>query len=1002
MSKVQVLEAERTRLLEERDVLAAQYQAGDTSVLPQIQEINAQLREVVLQIEALSSLPVDSSGQIVTNAQLARDDGANTQIPELGRQIIDAEGRISFAEDNDTTPSNANKYSVNVDIGTDGEVRTLGETQTVSGPAEQGEMVSEPWYDAGSTQEDLEIRNSSPGVLISDRSQPGVGANDDSGAVTSKNVQQQTIDKLFANNKVSPQRNVLDDYASYTYELGWYILKPGEISKLMNTSQVNRAISGKQLLVQSGGAASRRPTSNANTASITDPTINTDPNSLEPVVVIGAGSGRNEFFDLDFYFDELQMTSLLPGGGAGTMAAHQNSELSFRIIEPNGISLISRLRSAVAKLYGDTYKAMGNNPANYVTAQYCLVIRFYGYDENGRAVQVGTTGATGESDEEVDNYYIEKFVPFLLQDIKFRVENKLVEYNITAKPIAYNFNIGSARGPIPYNLELTGKTIKEVLIGKTPNTTVSADATGLTRDDQFGQYDPTDSDFGAFGEPPTGTAPAPSNIVSAPNKKNNYTGLVEALNEIQQQHVKNKIYSIADEYVIEFAPDSIGGARVAKQGSVNKKVVPMQQTTTAADITLGDKQSMDINSRGFSVLAGTAVVQFIDQVMKTSGYISQQQLQVIDETDGTVRKNGTPANQVAWYKINFQASPIAYDPLRRDFAYKMKYVISAYGITTLQSEYFPDSKFRGLHKRYNYWFTGLNNSVLKFEQNYNALYQIVISGSPLGSTFANIYDSRQYTPRVFQPRSGQSSQYAEGRSNEPAANAADYLYSPTDQADVKLRIIGDPAWLQQGEVASAVNAKTFNFSPFLADGTINFDASEIAFDITWNRPQDYNLSTGVINPRPLNSNMDRENATYRATKIVSYFNKGSFEQELYGRLLPLSTAGSKTSSVDFAQKSIDLGTDADRETGSNVDPGIRTQGTLEPGEEIATDNTSPDSSETQISESATTPQPAEMAEAATSNGDIDSAADDGTAYYAGLGEDVFVTTTGGQLMDREA
>jgi hypothetical protein len=994
MSSVQALEAERTRLLEERRALVVQLDAGDDSVLPQIRDINAQLRDVVLQIEALFKRPVDSSGEIVTNAQLARDDGANTQIPESGRQIIDANGRISSAENNDTTPSNASEFSVNGDTGTDAPTRLLTSTQAVSGASEQGEMVSTPAV----TAEDGEGGpGSRPGVLISDRAQPGVGANDDSGTTASatKNTEKQTIDAIFANNKITPQANILDRYASYTYEIGWYILKPGEISRLMNTSQVNRAISGKQLLVQSGGAASRSPAGNPTIASITDPNISTDPNVLEPVVVTGAATGRNEFFDLDFYFDELQMTSLLPGGGAGTMAAHQNSELTFRVLEPNGISLISRLRSAVSKLYGDSYRAMGNNPANYVTAQYCLVIRFYGYDETGKPVQVGVTSTNGTADDR-DDYYVEKFIPFLLQDVKFRVENKLVEYNITAKPIAYNFNIGSARGPIPYNLELTGKTIREVLIGKTPNATVTADTSGLTRDDQFGA---TDTNYGAFGEPPTGTAPAPSNIVSAPNKKNNYTGLVEALNEIQQQHVKNKIYSVPDEYVIEFAPDSIGGSRVAKPGSVNKKVVPMQQTTTAADLTLGDKQSMDINSRGFSVVAGTSIVQFIDQVMKTSGYISQQQLQVIDENDGTVKKNGTPAQQVAWYKINFQASPISYDALRRDFAYKMKYVVSVYGVNTLQSEYFPDSKFRGLHKRYSYWFTGENISVLKFEQNYNALYQVVISGSPLGSTFTNIYDSRQYTPRVFQARSGQSSQYAEGRANEPAANAADYLYSPTDQADVKLRIIGDPAWLQQGEVASAVNAKTFNFSPFLADGTINFDASEIAFDISWNRPQDYDLSTGVINPRPQNASLDRENATYRATKIVSFFSRGSFEQELYGRLLPIGAPTTTTASSVTAKG---VTTDSTRETDTTYSGGIRTQDTLDPGEEIVSDNATPVASETTVPESAANLQPADSAEAPTSDGEVVAVEEDNTAYFAGLGEDVFVTTTGGQLMDREA
>jgi hypothetical protein len=88
------------------------------------------------------------------------------------------------------------------------------------------------------------------------------------------------------------------------------------------------------------------------------------------------------------------------------------------------------------------------------------------------------------------------------------------------------------------------------------------------------------------------------------------------------------------------------------------------------------------------------------------------------------------------------------------------------------------------------------------------------------------------------------------------ANAADYLYSPGDQGRVNLTIIGDPSWIAQGEVWSGIrstqtqensdDAQDPFLAPFLPDGTINYDAREVLFEVAWNTPADYDLGTGTI------------------------------------------------------------------------------------------------------------------------------------------------------------
>jgi hypothetical protein len=233
-----------------------------------------------------------------------------------------------------------------------------------------------------------------------------------------------------------------------------------------------------------------------------------------------------------------------------------------------------------------------------------------------------------------------------------------------------------------------------------------------------------------------------------------------------------------------------------------------------------------------------------------------------------------------------QATSLGYDSLRRDDAYRIKYLVTPYAITQMASEYFPDSTYRGSHKVYNYWFTGQNTQIINFEQTFNTLFKLTLSGigaidrsKILTTDYRDVY-SKTYMPTTEQKTGQQTGTYT----NAAADSAADYLYAPTDLVDVKLRIIGDPAWLQQGEVSTGISAQQFSFAPFNLDGGINFDSQEVLFDIGWNQPQDYNMETGVMNVNNQNGR-SKQNNTYRAQSCRSFFSKGKFEQELEGKQL---------------------------------------------------------------------------------------------------------------------
>ena len=184
-------------------------------------------------------------------------------------------------------------------------------------------------------------------------------------------------------------------------------------------------------------------------------------------------SSRNEFFNLDYYIDGLELDTLMPG--KSTKMANSATSLKFTITEPNGITLLDNLYRAVAKLYsGTSGKFSATGVPNYAAAQYLMAIRFYGYDDQGKLVQVGRDGKNSTDSRAV----VEKFYPFIIQNVKFKIASKLAEYEISGIPIGHGTAFSSNRGVIPAPIELTGTTVNDILSGGSSPTTNASAADG--------------------------------------------------------------------------------------------------------------------------------------------------------------------------------------------------------------------------------------------------------------------------------------------------------------------------------------------------------------------------------------------------------------------------------------------------------------------------------------------------------------------------------------------
>jgi len=407
-----------------------------------------------------------SSGAVAAGSQLARDNSATVQNPTSniiydGRTLANVPGaEIQQQYVSNLARARLAEAGVSIDAGLDAKTIPLSTSQAT------------PPYDINAYANSPELDATGSLAAQAAAYQTGVGARGDDGVTVTGNSAKDIIKQTFqagTDQRIYTQPNVLDDYASYTYQLSWYLLDPIQHNEIQNSPIINPA--SWQLLMQSGGAPT---TPNSNTSS--------------PV----AFPGRSPLFPVDFYLDDLEMLTKTPG--AGTNMSLTTTELKFKVIEPNGITLVDRLYQAVKSLYGPgsnspeldatgslaqavkNTKGVDSTAPNYLQAVHVMAIKFYGYDSGGNLI-APLTGKNslrrpqGQVGPPNDTYsVVEKYVGFKIKTLKFRTGlgqySKGLEYYIEAAPVALNYAFGQNRGTVPFQFELSGATVKDLLIGK--------------------------------------------------------------------------------------------------------------------------------------------------------------------------------------------------------------------------------------------------------------------------------------------------------------------------------------------------------------------------------------------------------------------------------------------------------------------------------------------------------------------------------------------------------
>ncbi|WP_353480116.1 hypothetical protein [Haliscomenobacter sp.] len=854
----------------------------------EVATIPGQVAGLEAQINAIQTPPP------ATASQAARDDasrGPNAPTPAK----VSANGRI-VAPDT-ITPTNADTTTTSEysgDQGLDGQTRTTEQTQATNGydqginvRAEDGTLSN-----LRKNPETGELYN--PGGIpggVDLTTEPGVAAPPDDAKNNSTKTVQANANAASNALKIQSRPNPLDQFASYTYSISVYLLSASQYERLLRSK--TKKIDGYFLLFQDGGAPVNR---------------GGEKQGMGTANISASDSGRNPFFPYDYYIDSLTLdTSPL---GKATGASHMTATMKLVVNEANGITLIDNLYSAVANLQ----QKDGSGKVNYTAADYLAVIRFYGQGADGNPVQVRASGGAA----------IEKFIPFKLAAINWSIGSKMVTYEWDCVPQGQLIAGYTARGSVPHDMQITSTSVGKLLGGDViyTGTETAASTPGKSTTST------TNSSVGYVSDSEQIAAAnrAPPKAIAAPTTKKSVTqGLMGALTEFQEELTRpqkgqsTSIFDIADRYFIKFV-DGIGydGKVIPASAIENAKITIPQnkedKARTASGAPLagknGDtqgldqsKQAQDNMSRSFSITAGQMITQAIELAIRNSTYILDQAL-VKQNSDGYQVPNTDKQNSpMTWFNIIMNAVPRpgGIDPKRNDHAFDITYTIKPYRLQNFNSKYFPPSRFAGVHKSYPYWFTGQNTAVLEYQETMNALYSITVSGSdPKNSAAAKIREAatsslRDIAKYNYAVTSGQSTQgSSDTRLNETAANAADYLFSPGDLANAKVKILGDPDWIQQGSLFKEIKPganQIEDITGFGEDGSISFETGDVLFEIVWQRPEDYDLNTGVADPygggysgRANKAREPIQSRVYQAVKIISEFRQGAFYQTIEGTL----------------------------------------------------------------------------------------------------------------------
>lgn len=303
--------------------------------------------------------------------------------------------------------------------------KTVGTGENADGAAEGGATAANPQNDDGAAEGGNTAATAAANVPAN------APSNDDSttaeteatpagGVATEQsNPAATTVDVDSKTGRLAPVPNPLSSLSSYAYDTALYMVDMDVMNNFIASGGTGKGFSETdpkvRVVARSGGYTT----------------------GSRPLTSL-SGQGR------DYYLDDLNMTTLLPGG---TNRATVSTEIKFKITEPQGFAFLQDLTRAGLELNQGIPNGATNTAG--VNQHYILGIRFNGYDVSGQPAPADTGGT--------------RFLSIKITKIKFKLDGKAVSYQVDAVVLAESIANGQVNGVLKVATTLTGKTVGEVL-----------------------------------------------------------------------------------------------------------------------------------------------------------------------------------------------------------------------------------------------------------------------------------------------------------------------------------------------------------------------------------------------------------------------------------------------------------------------------------------------------------------------------------------------------------
>lgn len=661
--------------------------------------------------------------------------------------------------------------------------------------------------------------------------------------------------------------NVLHDYPSYTYGISLHLLTGDDWNDLATTGNYQP----KNVLIASAGKF--------------DTTVG--PNKLV----------RNKHFNEDFYFDDLDMTTVI---GPTENNPNANAiDFRFTIIEPYGVTLINRIIDATKDL------SSSEKATNYLENPYLLQIDFYAQSADGTVLNP-IPGIT-------------KYLPIKLTKLGFTVDTQGAKYSIGAVPFNHSaFDLATQTTPIA--MEIVSGTVADFFSNNGIETISTDFANAQAREKAAkDEYEATLNN--SLGNRTLDVVPELllNNLHRNRRQVFKVKGYASAWNAYHEGLKKNKDIIYNDTIQFKF-DDEIGKAVIAQKGKLGIMKIPMaadgksQSDQKKAYVPLaGNTQyavNLDETIRRYPINAGTSIESLLDDVITNSTYVLDQ---IWDPTDYSKPEDFVKARQSKkdvpfnWFKVIPEVRLEKFDKQTGRWSRTITYNVVKYVVKNSKLDTMPGGQAQVPLKVYKYIYTGENNDILDFNIEFNALYYTAVTSYPgkLTRTEGTTDTSQEKVEKNTKVEESQSSPYytvqpkriipqildsqrlagGDGTSSKQmvAADATKSILTSAqgDMINVFLKIIGDPLFIKQDDIFYSKTAEKSKFKnvKITPNGSFITDNGEIYVQVEWKTPVDVDQQTGLSRFEEKYQN-SLFNGMYKVITVDSSFSGGQFVQTL--------------------------------------------------------------------------------------------------------------------------